>query len=107
MEFIQTHYLELIILVLFFIAVIVYIAWQIKKNGLRGAAINLIVEAEKNFVKGENEGKINYVIDKVIALIPMPFSLLITRDVIRQFIQKIFDEVKNALDYQIEEKEGK
>lgn len=107
MEFIQTHYLELIILVLFFIAVIVYIAWQIKKNGLRGAAINLIVEAEKNFVKGENEGKINYVIDKVIALIPMPFSLLITRDVIRQFIQKIFNEVKNALDYQIEKKEGK
>lgn len=107
MEFIQTHCLELIILVLFFIAVIVYIAWQIKKNGLRGAAINLIVEAEKNFVKGENEGKINYVIDKVIALIPMPFSLLITRDVIRQFIQKIFDEVKNALDYQKEEKEEK
>ena len=103
MEFIQAHWLELLILVLFFIAVIIYIAWQIKKNGLRGTVVNLIVEAEKNFATGANEGKINYVIDKVIALIPMPFSLLVTRNVVRQFIQKIFDEVKKALDYQVEE----
>jgi hypothetical protein len=42
----------------------------------------------------------NYVIDKVIAVIPMPFSLFITRNTIKKFAQKIFDEVKAALDYQ-------
>lgn len=99
MEFIQMHWLELTIIVLFFIATILYVVWQIKKNGLRGAVINLIVKAEDMYNKGENEEKINYVIDKVIALLPMPFQLLITRETIRKFIQKIFDETKKALDY--------
>lgn len=99
MEFIQTHWLELIIITLFFIVAIIYIAWQIKKNGLRGAVVNLIVKAEDMYNKGDNEEKINYVIDKVIALIPMPLQLLITRTTIRNFIQKIFDETKKALDY--------
>ena len=103
MEFIQAHWLELTILALFFIAGIIYVAWQIKKNGLRGTVINFIVEAEQNFIQGANEGKMNYVIDKVIAIIPMPFSLLITRDMVRAFIQKIFDEVKKALDYKEDE----
>lgn len=99
MEFIQTHWLELLIIALFFIAAIIYIVWQIKKNGLRGAVVNLIVKAEDMYKKGDNEEKINYVIDKVIALIPLPLQLLITRETIRKFIQKIFDDVKNALDY--------
>lgn len=99
MEFIQTHWLELTIIALFFIATIMYIVWQIKKNGLRGAVVNLIVKAEDMYHKGDNEEKINYVIDKVIALLPLPFQLLITRETIRKFIQKIFNETKKALDY--------
>lgn len=99
MEFIQTYWLELSVGVLFLLGVIIYIAWLIKKNGLRGAVVNLIVKAEDMYNKGDNEGKINYVIDKVIALIPVPFSLFITRQGIRDLIQKIFNEVKEALDY--------
>lgn len=99
MEFIQTHWIELTIIALFFIATIIYIVWQIKKNGLRKAIVSLIVKAEDMYNKGENEEKINYVIDKVIALLPLPFQLLITRETIRKFIQKIFDEIKKALDY--------
>lgn len=99
MEFIQTHWLELVIIALFFVVAIIYIAWQIKKNGLRGAVVNLIVKAEDMYNDGDNEQKINYVIDKVIALLPVPFNLLITRETIRKFIQKVFDETKKALDY--------
>ena len=99
MEFLKVHWIELLIVALFFIGSIIYIAWLIKKNGLRGAVVKLIVKAEDMYNKGDNEGKINYVIDKVIALIPLPFSLLITRQTIRNFIQTIFDEVKEALDY--------
>lgn len=99
MEFIQTHWMELLILALAFVGAILYVAWQIKKNGLRGTVVNFIVEAEKNYMQGANENKLNYVIDKVIALIPAPFSLFITREIVKDFIQKVFDDVKEALDY--------
>ena len=99
MEFIQTYWLELVILALFLIGAIVYIAWLLKKNGLRGTVIKLIVKAEEVYKQGENEEKLNYVIDKVVALIPMPFSLFITRSTVKKLIQKIFNEVKISLDY--------
>ena len=100
MQFIQTHWLELAIVALFFIVVIAYIGWLIKKKGLRAIVIEMIVKAEEKYEQGKNTEKMNYVIDKVIAIIPMPFSLLITRETIQKFIQKIFDEIKEALDYQ-------
>ena len=100
MEFIQTHWLELLILALFLIGVIIYVAWLIKKKGLRKTVVDLIVKAEDMYNDGANEEKINYVIDKVIALIPMPLQFFVTRTTVRKFIQSIFDEVKRALDYQ-------
>lgn len=99
MEFIKANWLELSVLALFLVVAIIYIAWLIKKKGLRGTVIDLIVKAESSFNQGENAEKLNYVIDKVIAIIPMPFSLFITRESAKKFIQKIFDEVKTALDY--------
>lgn len=100
MNFIQTNWLGLVIIALFFIYVIGRIAWSIKKKGLKGTVIEMIVDAEERFKQGQNSQKLNYVIDKVIAVIPMPLSLFITRDTIKKFAQKIFDEIKVALDYQ-------
>jgi len=91
------------IVVIIFIA---WLAWKIKKNGLRGTVVNMIVKAEDMYNHGANEEKINYVIDKIIALIPVPFSFFITRNTVRKFIQNIFDEIKNALDYTQSKKEG-
>lgn len=90
---------EIAIVVIAILAFIMYLVWQIKKKGLRQTAINLIVRAENMYKKGENEKKINYVIDKIIVLIPAPLSFFITREAVREFIQTIFDEVKKALDY--------
>ena len=90
---------EIAIVVIAILAFIMYLVWQIKKKGLRQTAINLIVRAENMYKKGENENKINYVIDKIIVLIPAPLSFFITREAVREFIQTIFDEVKKALDY--------
>lgn len=97
MEFIKANWLELSVLALFLVVAIIYIAWLIKKKGLRGTVIQFILEAESSFNQGDE--KLNYVIDKVIAIIPMPFTLFITRESAKKFIQKIFDEVKTALDY--------
>ena len=100
MEFIQANWLGLVIIALFFIYVIGRITWSIKKKGLKGTVVEMIVQAEEKYAQGKNIEKLNYVIDKVIAAIPMPFSLFITRDTIKKFAQKIFDEIKIALDYQ-------
>ena len=89
----------LVIAVLLIAAFIVYIVWQIKKKGLRQFAVDFIVKAEDMYNQGDNEGKLNYVIDKVIALIPAPLSFFITRETVKTFVQSVFDSVKKALDY--------
>lgn len=89
----------LVIVILLIVAFILYIAWQIKKKGLKQFAVDFIVKAEDMYNHGDNEGKLNYVIDKVIALIPTPLSLFITRETVKTFVQSVFDSVKKALDY--------
>lgn len=91
--------IEIAIVVIAILAFILYLVWQIKKRGLRQTAVDLIVKAEDMFKQGENESKLNYVIDKIITIIPMPLSLFITRDSVKSFIQSVFDETKKALDY--------
>ena len=89
----------IVIAVALIVAFIIYIAWQIKKKGLRQFAVDFIVKAEDMFNQGDNEGKLNYVIDKVIGLIPAPLSFFITREAVKAFVQSVFDSVKKALDY--------
>lgn len=92
--------IEIAIVVIAILAFILYLVWQIKKKGLRAAAVDLIVKAEEMFRQGDNENKLNYVIDKIISItIPKPLSLFITRDSIKSFVQSVFDETKKALDY--------
>lgn len=94
-----TTIIEIAIVVIAILVFILYLVWQIKKKGLRATAVDLIVKAEDMFKQGDNENKLNYVIDKIIVLIPAPLSFFITREAVREFIQTIFDEVKKALDY--------
>ena len=89
----------IVIAVILVIGFIIYIAWQIKKKGLKGFAVDFIVKAEDMYNKGDNEEKLNYVIDKIIALIPAPLNIFITRETVKSFVQSVFDGVKKALDY--------
>ena len=91
--------ISVVTIALMVIAFFIYIAWQIKKNGLKEFATQMIVKAEDMYKKGQNDEKFNYVVDKVIAMIPMPLQLFITEDMVKNFIQKVFDSVKTALDY--------
>lgn len=79
--------------------------WEIKKSGLREVAITYIVKAEDMYNRGDNQEKLNFVIDKVITFIPMPFRLFITREIIKELVQSVFDSVKSALDF-VPKKEG-
>ncbi|MFQ9264501.1 MAG: hypothetical protein ACLR44_05330 [Clostridia bacterium] len=91
--------ISVVTIALMVIAFFIYIAWQIKKNGLKEFATQMIVKAEDMYKKGQNDEKFNYVVEKVIAMIPMPLQLFITEDMVKNFIQKVFDSVKTALDY--------
>jgi hypothetical protein len=95
-----TTIIEIAIVVIAILVFILYLVWQIKKKGLRATAVDLIVKAEEMFRQGDNENKLNYVIDKIISItIPKPLSLFITRDSVKSFVQSVFDETKKALDY--------
>lgn len=92
--------IEIMIVAFVVIAFGIWVAWQIKKKGLKEFTIDMIIKAEDMYKKGENDQKFNYVLDKVIAMIPMPLQLFISEDLIKQFIQKTFDNLKKALNYQ-------
>jgi hypothetical protein len=91
---------SVIIIVVAIVILIGCLYYQIKKNGLKGTAIELIVYAERMLGSGKVEEKMNYVIDKFIAYLPMPFRLLLTREMVKNFIQEVFDEIKDVLEYQ-------
>lgn len=97
--------ISIVIVAILVIVFIIWLVWQIKKKGLKQFATEAIVKAEDMYKKGENQEKLNYVIDKVIAILPKPLQFFITRDAVKNFVQNVFDTVKKALDY-VPKKEG-
>lgn len=95
---------QIIAILVIAICAILFIAWKVYKEGLRATAIDFIVEAERLYEKGGV--KKEYVIQQLIKIIPLPFSLFISEKMIDDFMQKIFDEIKTALDYRPQIKEG-
>lgn len=91
--------ISIIIVILLIIAFIIWLAWQIKKKGLKQFATEMIVKAEDMYEQGQNSEKLNFVIDKVIAMLPTPLQFFITRNAVKNFVQNVFDTVKKALDY--------
>lgn len=89
----------IIILVLACIAILGYLYWMIKKNGLIPVVVKMIVAAEGQFEKGANQEKINYVIDSLLEFLPKILRCFITRENVKSFVQKVFNSVKEALDY--------
>ena len=91
--------ISIIIVALLVIAFIIWIAWQIKKKGLKQFATEMIVKAEDMYEQGQNSEKLNFVIDKVIDMLPGVLQFFITREAVKNFVQSVFDTVKKALDY--------
>lgn len=91
--------ISIIIVAILVIAFIIWIAWQIKKKGLKQFATEMIVKAEDMYEQGQNSEKLNFVIDKVIDMLPGVLQFFITREAVKNFVQSVFDTVKKALDY--------
>ena len=94
--------ISIAIIIIMIVAFVAYICYQIKSKGLRKATIDFIVEAEKQFQQGENQEKLEYVLEALYVLMPGWMRLFITKSVVISFIEKIFAEIKVALDYREE-----
>lgn len=86
----------ILLLIFLFLTILIYVLWQIKKNGLRSFVIECIVYAEDNLTN--NKVKFESVCNMVITKLPFPLNM-IPSSFIANFVQKVFDEVKIALDY--------
>ena len=95
--------MEYVILIIAIIIIGLFIAWTIYKDGLKPTIVKLIVEAERLLL--DNQDKFNTVVNGVLVRLPVPFNL-IPVSFIEKLVQKIFNEVKEALDYRPETKEG-
>ena len=89
----------ILVLLLCCLSILFYLIYRIRKEGLRRVAMDLILDAEKNFEKGENKEKMEYVIENLLYFIPKPMKIFLTPENIENFIQYIFDEIKAILDY--------
>ena len=73
-----------------------YLVINIMRKGLRQTAIDLIVEAEKSFGKGQGKEKMHAVVAGIVTALKLP---PFTISIVEWFAQGVFDEVKKALDY--------
>lgn len=94
----------IVIAIILVIGFIIYIAWQIKKKGLRQFAIDMILQAEEEFAQGQNKEKMEHVIIAIKTILSTNvvgriLSVFITDENIENFIQSVFDSIKKALDY--------
>lgn len=94
--------IAIIILAIIFSLVLILFALQILNKGLRKTTIDLIVDVEDKLK--DNEQKFNTVVNGVLMLLPSTLRNLIPTKLVEYLVQKIFDEVKIALDYKKEEK---
>lgn len=93
--------LSIIVIAVAVISAIVFLYVKIKKLGLRQVAIDAIVLAEKKgFIeKLTGSQKFNEAFDIVYSLLPDLLKCFVTKVLVIKFIQKVFDEIKIALDY--------
>ena len=93
MEWLQTNWLPLLIVIIFIIGTIIYL---IKSKGLRKAAVDAIVWAENACKTEEGKVKMQEAIDYIQQLVPL--LNLVPDALIHSFIQSVFDQIKVALD---------
>ena len=92
---------KIVLLILAAVLLIWALVKTIRERGLeniRGDVYQLCLKAERNFKHGENKAKFEYVITAAKELIPSPFNMFITEDLLRSAVQAWFDLIKDLLD---------
>lgn len=104
-------YVPYIVIGAVILAFIGYVLYSVKKKGLKQTALEWILIAEKEFQKGENKEKFAYVYKAIYNVLPAYIKVFVSQEVaeniLSKFIQGVFDFVKPALDYGVEDNNTK
>ena len=104
MEWLEDNWLPLSIVILVILGFIGWIISLCKSRGLRQVALDAILEVEKAFGSGKGKEKMQCAVDYVFDLLPIYIKVILPKDFLKssleKFIQKLFDDVKELLDYQ-------
>lgn len=98
---VQNPIVALAFIIAVVIAAVVVVVKALQTIGLekvRATVYKGFVEAEHAFKHGDNTEKFEYVIQLARSHIPLPFSLVITEDLLRKVVQLWFDLCKDLLD---------
>ena len=91
--------ISIIVLVVCLVILVGCLFYEIKKNGLRKVAIDIIVKAEQLLGSGKGKEKMQYAITQFLVLLPKPIRVFFTVESVENFIQEVFDDIKDALEY--------
>ena len=104
MEYVQSCLPELIILILTIISFVLYIVYLCKRDGLRSVALRAILEAERQYNSTTGKERLSFAVDYVYEYLPKYIKIilpkLILKDFLQRFIQEVFNQVKDLLDYE-------
>lgn len=97
-------WLYITILILVVITFLVYIIYQVKKNGLRETALQAILKAEEQYYSTTGKQRFEIAFSYVYDLIPTAWKIVLPKELLKKFldnlIQNTFDEVKELLDFE-------
>ena len=93
-EFITTHWASILV-VLAFIAVIVFLAMRGKKQIIYKMLYTLVTEAEKQYGAGTGSIKFAEVMTKIYSMLPTVIKIFITYDTLAKWIEEALAEAKN------------
>lgn len=72
------------------------------KDDIRKDVYQLILEAEDEFLYGQNTQKFEHVVQLARSLLPAPVQIIITAPMLqalfKKLIQELFDEIKDVMD---------
>ena len=105
-------WLYITILILIIVTFIIYVLYQVKKNGLRETVLEAILKAEEHYYSTTGKERFEIAFNYVYDLIPTAWKVILPKELLKKFldnlIQSTFDEVKDLLDFEKASlKEGK
>ena len=90
---------EWIISIAIIVAIIFLIYLLLKVNEkIRTKAYEFFLKAEHEFMSGEGEIKMDYVVSNVYVYLPAIIRVFMTEENLKTMLQKLFDEIKDLLD---------
>jgi len=92
LEWLAANWLPLLVFVVVMVGIAVFL---IKKKGLRQAAIDAIVYAQKQMATEEGKVKMQAAIDYIQQLVPL--LAFVPDALLESFIQGVFDQIESAL----------